>query len=266
MSADASVTRLPIELITRDRHQARARFDDTALAELAHSIAESGVIQPVVVRGDSQRGYVLLAGERRWRAAQQAGLDSLPAIVRNDLSDEQAAVLGLIENLQRESLGVMETAHGLARLADAHTLTHDAIARRIGKSRVYVTNYLRLRQLVEPVQALLDAGQLSLGHAKTLVGLPNTTQIELADTAARDNWSVRRLEKATRRATSEQSTTEPTDNNLDLSVLEDQLSALVGNAVHVDYNPDQRRGQLRIAFHDLDELDGLLDRLGHRPD
>lgn len=268
MPEDTLVQRLPIELIRRDPQQARTHFDDEALAELASSIAESGVIQPVVVRGNRDSGYVLLAGERRWRAAQQAGLDRLPAIIRNDLGDAQAAVLGLIENLQRESLGVMETAHGLARLADAHRLTHDAIAHRIGKSRVYVTNYLRLRQLSAPVQTLIDNDQLSLGHAKILAGLPAAEQTRLARAAARDQWSVRRLERAARDLSSPPAdVAEPaTNGTVDLSELETNLAEHVGNAVRIDYDPGKRRGELRIAFHDLDEFDGLLARLGYISD
>lgn len=266
MPDDATVLRLPIELIQRDRGQARACFDEQALAELARSIAESGVIQPVVVRGDSQSGYILLAGERRWRAAQQAGLADMPAIVRNDLDDRQAAVLGLIENLQRESLGVMETARGLARLAEDHSLTHDAIAHRIGKSRVYVTNYLRLCQLTEPVQQLLQDQQLTLGHAKILAGLPAPRQINLARQASRGRWSVRQLE---RRVRSETAATPGPDAgaapDADLSAMEDALAEHVGNAVRIDFDPARRRGELRIAFHDLDEFEGLLARLGYAP-
>ncbi|MDA3919612.1 MAG: ParB/RepB/Spo0J family partition protein [Salinisphaera sp.] len=267
MPDDATVQRLPIEMIQRDRDQARAYFDDQALTELARSIAESGVIQPVVVRGDATSGYVLLAGERRWRAAQRAGLDRLPAIVRNDLDDRQAAVLGLIENLQRESLGIMETAHGLARLADQHCLTHDAIAHRIGKSRVYVTNYLRLRQLAEPVQALLENHKLSLGHAKILAGLPAARQIDLAHKAVRSRWSVRHLEHRARShdsASREPSTVDA--SHIDLVALESGLAEHVGNTVHIDFDPAHRRGELRIAFHDLDEFEGLLARLGYVPE
>lgn len=265
MPEDMRVQQLPIELIRRDQQQARTHFDDEALTELSASIAESGVIQPVVVRDDGDNGYLLLAGERRWRAAQRAGLDHLPAVVRNDLGDAQAAILGLIENLQRESLGVMETAHGLARLADSHGLTHDAIAHRIGKSRAYVTNYLRLQQLSAPIQTLIDNGRLSLGHAKILAGLPDTQQTRLAQTAARDQWSVRRLETEARNlsTSADSASTPPANSTVDLSELESNLAEHVGNAVRIDYNPDRRRGELRIAFHDLDEFDGLLARLGY---
>src|SRR5699024_7765653 len=131
-----------LDLVSPGSYQARRQFAEAALEELAASIAQSGVIQPVVVRGSRQSGYTLLAGERRWRAAARAGVHELPAIIRNDLSDDEAAILGLIENLQRESLSVTDTARGLHSLCSSHGLTHDAVATRIGKSRAYVTNYL----------------------------------------------------------------------------------------------------------------------------
>lgn len=254
------VQTLPVDLVVPGPAQARNHFDSRALDELAASIAEAGVLQPVIVRGDTRAGYRLLAGERRWRAAQIAGIHSLPAVVRNDLSDAHAAVLGLIENLQRESLGVMETAHGLARLCADHGLTHDGVARRIGKSRVYVTNYLRLCNLSETVQTRVDSGALSLGHAKILAGLSSARQQEFARKAANGGMSVRRLEQAIRRA--DNSDPPAPGKPGEMADLEARLSEHVGNAVRIDYQPDRRVGELRIAFHDLDEFDGLLERLG----
>ncbi|GAB3671943.1 ParB/RepB/Spo0J family partition protein [Salinisphaera aquimarina] len=257
-----TVVTVPIELIRAGTSQARTAFDSAALAELAASIRESGVIQPVVVSGAADTGYRLLAGERRWRAAQQVGLDELPAIIRNDLSAEEAAVLGLIENLQRESLGVMDTARGLGQLCDAHGLTHDAVARRIGKSRVYVTNYLRVRQLAEPVQRLLEDGALQLGHAKILAGLDTRHQIALARRAAQRHMTVRALEQAARRI-DEDNIPSDSATNEGLAELETRLADHVGNAVKIHYDADRRHGELRISFHDLDEFDGLLARLGY---
>lgn len=259
------VVSLAIELIRPGPSQARTAFDEAGLAELAASIETSGIIQPIVVRGDAEAGYQLLAGERRWRASQRAGLTELPAIVRNDLGAAEAAVLGLIENLQRESLGVMDTAHGLARLCEEHGLTHDAVARRIGKSRVYVTNYLRLRQLAAPVQTRLEAAELNLGHAKVLAGLAPTNQIELARLAATRRMSVRQLETAVRRLETGDTPSQSTTDH-GMAELENQLADLVGNSVKIDYDADRRRGELRIAFHDLDEFDGLLARLGYSGD
>ena len=265
-SAANTIVALPIEWIKRDRDQARTHFDAASLAELADSIATAGVVQPVVVSGDETQGYTLIAGERRWRAAQRAGLAELPAIVRNDLSPADAGVLGLIENLQRESLGVMDTANGLARLGGAHGLTHEAIAQRIGKSRVYVTNYLRLRQLAPSVQSLLDAHRLSLGHAKVLAGLAPLRQVELARRAAKAGASVRQLERWARSDAPE--TAGPpapdTDAGADLGAMERALAEHLGNAVSIRFMPDTRQGELRIAFHDLDEFDGLLAKLGYQ--
>lgn len=255
------IVNIGIDLIRPGKGQARTAFDKAALCELAASIAESGVVQPVVVSGDATHGYRLLAGERRWRAAQQAGLEQLPAIVRNDISEDSAVVLGLIENLQRESLGVMDTAHGLGRLCESFALTHDEVARRIGKSRVYVTNYLRLRALAEPVQDLIETGALQLGHAKILAGLDNGRQIALAREAADRAMSVRALEAAARRDA--QPAPPAPKPDADMTELESRLAEHVGNTVRVHYDPDRRRGELRIAFHDLDEFDGLLAKLGY---
>lgn len=259
------VVNVPLDLISPGAFQARRHFAGPGLEELAASIAESGVIQPVVLRGDRRSGYTLLAGERRWRAAARAGLHQLPAIVRNDLDDAQAALLGLIENLQRESLGVVDTARGLQSLCDAHGLTHDAVAERIGKSRAYVTNYLRILNLAEPVQALLDAGRLSLGHAKVLAGVDVKLQSPLARRAADSDMSVRALERLARN-TSGPAPTATAATDPALADLQQRLSAHLGNTVSIDYAPDRRRGQLRIDFHDLDEFDGLLSRLGFDSD
>lgn len=254
---------IPVDLITPGAFQARRHFAEAALDELAASIAESGVIQPVVVRGSRESGYALLAGERRWRAAARAGVHQLPALVRNDLSDEQAAILGLIENLQRESLGVIDTARGLQRLYQSHGLTHDAVAERIGKSRAYVTNYLRILQLTEPVQQLLDENRLSLGHAKALAGVAPALQPALARRAVSKGLSVRALEQLARRSTRpRRRQDDPVPGDPDVAALEQRLSAHLGNAVRIHYVADQGRGQLRIDFHGLDEFDGLLARLG----
>lgn len=257
------VVRIPLDLISPGPFQARRHFSEAALDELADSVAESGVIQPVVVRGRRGTGYTLLAGERRWRAAARARMHELPAVVRNDLSDAQAAIVGLIENLQRQSLGVIDTANGLQSLCTTHGLTHDAVAERIGKSRAYVSNYLRVLKLAEPVQELLEQGRLSLGHAKALAGIAPATQRQLARRAADSGMSVRALERRVRmlHQPAGEDPTPGADSRL-LADLEQRLSAHLGNNVRISYTPDRRRGQLRIDFHDLDEFDGLLARLG----
>ncbi|MDE2150065.1 MAG: ParB/RepB/Spo0J family partition protein [Gammaproteobacteria bacterium] len=248
---------VPIDLIRAGRSQARKRFDRGHLEELAASIREVGVVQPVVLRSLG-RGYELLAGERRWRAAQLAGLHQLPAVVRDDLDEGQAQVLGLVENLQRESLSPMETAAGLALLAQTLKLTHEQLGTRIGKSRVYVTNYLRLLTLEPEVAAAVDDGRLSLGHAKALAGLPPARQHMLAFRAAAGGWSVRRLEACARRNTVGRAAAIA---GSDLRRLERRLAEHLGYPVQLLADTGGR-GELRLRFASLDELDGLLARIG----
>lgn len=258
---------IPVDLIHPGAFQARRRFDAEALTELAASIAESGIVQPVVVRSDGDM-YELLAGERRWRAAQQAGLHEIPAILRNDLDDREAHVLGLIENLQRESLSPMETARGLLELAELFDLTHEAAGRRIGKSRAYVSNFLRLLKLDDRVQALMDDDQISMGHARVLAGLPLDQQLPLARECVTRNWSVRQLEAAGRRAQAGNSGAQKrrdTGQRRELEKLQGVLSEHMGNKVTVDCD-DRGRGEVRIRFHSLDEFEGLLDRWGVKYD
>src|SRR5688572_28805854 len=190
----SSIRKVPIDLIRPGSFQARRYFDPGALQELAGSIKESGVVSPVVLRSRGQ-GYELLAGERRWRAAQLAGLHEIPAIVRDDLSDSEAHVVGLIENLQRESLTPIETAAGLKQLAELFGLTHEQMGERVGKSREYVTNHLRLLNLAPPVQALVNEGHLSMGHAKVLASLPLDQQNHWAAQVTDQRMTVRVLER-----------------------------------------------------------------------
>lgn len=264
MTAGEAVRQIPIDLIRPGSTQARRRFGADALRELASSIRESGIIQPLVLRSRGhgpRRDYELLAGERRWRAAQLAGLHEVPALIRDDLDDGEALVLGLIENLQRESLSPIETAEGLRKLGDAHGLTHEALGLRIGKSRAYVTNFLRLLALSPPVQALLDEGAISLGHAKVLAGLPLDRQLRWAEACVRDGLSVRALEA---RITSGHEAPSPAPTRVDdWDRLANRLSDHLGYPAH--FKPGARgAGELRVRFHDLDELDGLLARIGYR--
>jgi len=263
---DRDVRDLPVDLIRPGRFQARRQFRQAALEDLAQSVAESGVVQPVVVRTLADGGYELLAGERRWRAAQLAGVHTVPAVVRDDLSDAEAAILGLIENLQRESLGPMETARGLESLCREHGLTHDAAADRIGKSRAYVTNHLRLLRLAPPVQQAIDDGELSLGHAKILAGIPEADQPGFARHAMRRGLSVRALENAWHRARARETQQVAGDAGAsrEMAELERALAEHLGNTVHIHYDPDRRRGEVRVSFHDLDEFEGLLAKWGFR--
>lgn len=234
-------------------------FNEAALQELAVSIRESGIVQPLVLRSRIW-GYEILAGERRWRAAQIAGLHEVPALIRDDLDESEAFVLGLIENLQRESLTPMESAAGIKRLGELHQLTHEQIAERIGKSRVYVTHLLRLLNLDPAVGVLVDEGKLSLGHAKVLAGLPLAEQKRWASKCISGNLTVRRLE----RLTSAKGARKPVrpEKPADWRRLERQLSDLLGFQTSLSANKTGA-GELSVSFHSLDELDGLLAKLGY---
>lgn len=251
------VRRIGIDQIQPGSTQMRRQFDWVAIEGLAESIRQSGVIQPVVVRPIAE-GYELLAGERRWRAAQQAGLHELPAVVRDDIGDDEALVLGLVENLQRESLTPMETAHGLKALANQLSLTHGEAAERIGKSRVYVTNFLRLLTLEPSVHDLVNAGKLSMGHARALAGATRDKQEELARRCVQAGWSVRTLESQLR-VSPKPRVSGGSDG--DWKRLGRALEEHLGNRVEV--NGDAKgKGQLNIQFHSYDELEGLLQRMG----
>ena len=257
---------IPTDLIRPGTYQARKRFDNSALQELAGSIAESGVVQPVVLRSRN-RVYELLAGERRWRAAQLAGLHEIPAIIRDDLDEREALVLGLIENLQRESLSPMETARGLRQLGESFELTHEAMSQRVGKSRAYITNFLRLLTLNERVQDMVDEGKLSLGHAKVLAGVPAERQTPLALATIRKNLSVRALENLYKRSQVDLSLTSTARRSQrDLLRLQDALSGFLGNPVSLEYDEQRSRGEIRIRFHTLDEFEGILDKWGFERD
>jgi ParB family transcriptional regulator, chromosome partitioning protein len=259
---------IPLDLIRPGPHQARKRFAPEALAELSQSIRESGVVQPVVVRSQGSH-YELLAGERRWRAAQQAGLERIPAVIRDDLDDEHAFVLGLIENLQRESLSPMETAYGLKRLASLHQLSHGQLGQRIGKSREYVTHFLRLLRLEPAVQQAVDDGRVSLGHAKIMSGLPLPAQRGWLAQLLDAGWSVRAFERQVKRLRDAPRVDPGAETagrkSADWLGLERRVADALGATVQIDAAPDGR-GELRVQFHSLDALDGLLVRLGiHDP-
>lgn len=257
---NTGIRQVPVDLIRPGAQQARRHFDAEALRELAASIRQSGVVQPVVLRTRAG-GFELLAGERRWRAAQQAGLDRIPAVVRDDLSDTEAFVLGLIENLQRESLSPIETAAGLRRLGELFDLTHEQIGKRIGKSREYVSNHLRLLHLAPEVAEQVNHGHLHLGHAKVLAGLSLAQQPRWADAVIRLKLSVRALEK--KLAADRQGRRILPARSGDWAGLERELSDQLGCPVSLSADKNGQ-GELRLRFHSLEELDGLLERIGYR--
>lgn len=256
------IREIAIDLIRPGSQQARRVFNQDALQELAQSLRESGVVQPVVLR-TRVWGYELLAGERRWRAAQLAGLHEIPAVIRDDLSDTEAFVVGLIENLQRESLTPVETAAGLKRLGEIFELTHEEIGLRIGKSREYVSNYLRLLNLAPMVQELVNEGHILLGHAKVIAGVPLSEQVRWADEVIRHKLTVRQLERKLA-ASREQGIVFRPGKASDWQRLERQLSDHLACPVTV-LADKSGQGELRVKFHSLDELDGVLARIGYDP-
>jgi len=265
-AATPAIRQLPLDRIRPGPHQARRHFSEYALNELADSIRESGLVQPIVVATAPDGSFFLLAGERRWRAAQRAGLDAVPAIVRDDLDEDEALVLGLVENLQRESLTPIETAEGLRLLGRRMRLTHERIGLRIGKSREYVSNMLRLLQLGPAVRTLVDTGALSTGHAKILSGIEPAAQLKWAEATIAGRWTVRRLEQAL--AAERKVSTEPAGDSVieaDRLRLQQRIADRLGCPVMLT-SDSRGRGELRLSFHDWDELDGLLQRFGYRED
>lgn len=218
------LTTVPIGDIRPGRYQPRVQMDDEALQELAESIKAQGVIQPVIVREQGLNGYELIAGERRWRASQLAGLTEMPVVVKS-ISDETALAMGLIENLQRENLNPIEEARGLKRLADEFSLTHETIAKAVGKSRSAISNSLRLLALPEPVQEMLYARRLEMGHARALLTLPVVTQLELAQKAVKNGWSVREVERRSQMAQQGKPAEAPKRDNPDIRRLSEALTS-----------------------------------------
>jgi ParB family chromosome partitioning protein len=243
--------------VVRSRYQPRRAFDDESLAELAASIKSQGLMQPVVVRPRPQGGYELIAGERRWRAAQLAGLDRIPAMVR-DVTDEQASAMALIENIQREDLNPLEQAAALQRLQEEFGLTQQQVADAVGKSRVAVTNLLRLLSLCPPVRDMLHDGEIEMGHARALLPLPAIDQERLARVVAAKQLSVRATEALVRqRQNPPRKPAEGPEKGADTRVLERELSERIGAPVSINQGSGNR-GRLVIAFSSLDELEGIL--------
>jgi ParB family transcriptional regulator, chromosome partitioning protein len=260
-SADiSSLDELPITDIVRGRYQPRREFDQGSLEELAASIRAQGVMQPVVVRPRAQGGYELIAGERRWRAAQLAGLAQIPAVIR-DVSDEQASAMALIENIQREDLNPLEEAAALDRLKDEFELTQQQVADAVGKSRVAVTNLLRLLNLAPAVRNLLSAGDLEMGHARALLSLSAMDQERLAADVVERQLSVRQTEALVRNAQSAaRSKPAKPAHSADTARLERELSDRLGAEVRIDHKANGK-GRLVIGYSTLEELDGILRHL-----
>ncbi len=257
---------LPLNQLHAGRYQPRTRMDEGSLYELAESIKSQGVMQPILVRPLSAGGFEIIAGERRFRAAKLAGLDRVPVLVKV-VADEAAAVMALIENIQREDLNPLEEAQGLQRLVTEFKLTHEQAAQAVGRSRSAASNLLRLLNLAAPVQQLLLAGDLDMGHARALLALPAAQQVMVAQEVVAKKLSVRQAEALVARAARPEAGDKPADKpkSRDILRLEQKLSDLLTAQVDIRVKRRTKRGEqgeVAIQFASLEELNGLLDKLG----
>lgn len=267
-ASDELPTTLKLAQLQPGRYQPRTRMDEGALYELAESIKSQGVMQPVLVRPLTGGRYEIIAGERRFRAASLAGLDTLPVLVK-DVPDESAAIMALIENIQREDLNPLEEAHGLQRLTQEFGLTHELAAKAVGRSRSAASNLLRLLGLAEPVQQMLMAGDIDMGHARALLALDKAHQITQASEIVARRLSVREAEKLVARHAANGRQRPllrvPQSKSRDLQRLEEELSDLLTAKVEIRVKSKSRRagaqGEVALAFGSLDELDALITRL-----
>jgi ParB family chromosome partitioning protein len=265
-AAPGSPSILPVTRIQAGKYQPRTRMDDGSLSELAASIKSQGIMQPVLVRpieGSGTVGYEIIAGERRFRAAQLAGLEEIPVLVR-EVDDQNAAAMALIENIQREDLNPLEEAQGIARLISEFDFTHEQAANAVGRSRSAVSNLLRLVNLAQPVQTMLMAGDIDMGHARALLAVDAASQIALATQVIAKRLSVRETEKLVARTLEEQNAPAATprqkEKSGDIVRLEEELSDRL--ATPVVFKMGQKgKGQMIIDFADLDVLESVLARL-----
>jgi ParB family chromosome partitioning protein len=265
--AEVLPTSLPLTRLRPGKYQPRTRMDEGSLYELAESIRSQGVMQPVLVRPVEGGYYEIIAGERRVRAAKLAGLDLVPVLVK-PVPDETAAVMALIENIQREDLNPLEEAHGLQRLVTEFKLTHEQAAQAVGRSRSAASNLLRLLQLAEPVQQMLLAGDLDMGHARALLALPAAQQVMSAHEISAKKLSVREAERLVARHVAgrdKPAAKRTAPKPRDLLRLEERLADVLTAAVEIRVLRRTRRGEqgeVAIRFDSLDELNGLLEKLG----
>lgn len=261
MNKHAELKNLPVEQLSRGRFQPRRVFDEQALIELTESIEAQGVIEPIVVRKNGDLSYEIIAGERRWRAAQRAGFSSVPCVIRQ-YTDEEAAEVTLIENIQRENLNPIEEAKAIFRLIEDFCYTHEAVAKAIGKSRTKITNMLRLLNLDERVQQCLIQKQLSEGHGKTLAGLPFEHQWLMAEAAINGAWSVRQLELESKQQKLMAGHKKKDKKDANIARLEKLASARFGSEVVVENNADNRSGWIKLKYQNYEVLSGILEKMG----
>jgi ParB family chromosome partitioning protein len=251
---------LDVDRIQRGKYQPRQNFDQQSLQELADSIRSQGIVQPIVVRPEGDH-FELVAGERRWRAAQIAGLQKIPAVIR-ELDGKSAAAISLIENIQREDLNPLEESQALMRLIDEFDLTHQQVADSVGRSRASVSNLLRLLDLADPVKDLVNRGLLDMGHARALLGLIRHDQIEVANLVVNRGLSVRETEAKVKQVLKGGPEKKPVaqEPDPDIRRLETRISEKLGAAVKIK-SGKQGSGQLIVSFHNSEELEGILDHL-----
>ena len=260
-SGNSGLQTIDVDLIQRGTYQPRVHFEPEALQELADSIRAQGVVQPIVVRPLDAGRYELIAGERRWRASQLAGLDSIPAVIK-ELDDQTAAAVSLIENIQRENLNPLEESRALQRLIDEFAMTHQQVAEAVGRSRTGVTNLLRLKDLNEDVKQLVDERQIEMGHARALLALTGTEQSQIAHKVADKGMSVRETEQLVRKTLNpvEKPKTTSSNQDPDIKRLTDELSERIGAPVELQSKAGGK-GKLVIKYSSLDELDGILAKI-----
>lgn len=265
---DEEFMQLPVDLLQRGKYQPRIDMRPETLQELADSIKAQGVVQPIVVRplNDASAGqprrYEIIAGERRWRAAQLAGLHEIPALIRR-VPDEAAVAMALIENIQRENLNPLEEARALERLISEFDMTHATAAEAVGRSRAAVSNLLRLLELADEVKSLVEHRDLEMGHARALLGLENRRQqAEVGALVAKKKLSVRETEALVKRMAShsQSSAPAPTRSDPNIDKLQSELSEKLGAKVQIQHS-STGKGKLVISYHSLDELDGILEHL-----
>lgn len=268
-SQDGKLAQLPVEFIQRGKYQPRRDMHPEALEELAASIKAQGVMQPIVVRpvGNDAKGaekYEIIAGERRWRATQLAGLDTIPCVIR-DVPDEAAIAMALIENIQREDLNPMEEAFALKRLQDEFELTHQEVAHAVGKSRTTITNLLRLLALTDDVKTMLEHGDLEMGHARAMLSLDAAEQREVARQVVSKGLSVRQTEALVRKVQQEglAPAVQKSPAGGDVQKLEEALAEKIGVPVSISHS-SKGKGKLVLSYNSLDELDGILSHLGYQ--
>ena len=264
LSQDGVLKEMPIEFLQPGQYQPRRVMTEEGLEELADSIRAQGMIQPIVIRPVAKDKYEIIAGERRWRAAQRAELHQVPVLIK-EVPDEAAIAMALIENIQREDLNAMEEANALHRLKEEFNLSHQQTADAVGKSRTTVTNLLRLMQLTDACKTLLERGDLEMGHARALLALDGSQQSDTAKTVVQKGLTVRETEKLIRNINEPKKKPKKVEKDHHIVALEQQLADKIGATVAINHG-NKGKGNLVINYHSLDELDGILQHLGIQQD